>query len=384
MLLDYILLVIEDIRRRKISSFLTLIAISLGILAIYSIISISQGFETSLEKQFEELGTNRIIIQPAGKELSENEVDILTQRPYVQDAYGYIIDNLQLQLGNEFVGKMILGASLSEEFFSDLNVNIEEGRFPRSNEKYSIVVGPNAADNLFSKEIKVGSNIYINNTKFKVVGITESIGNPEDDSNVYISQDAMRDITDSPERVDMIMTKITPGYEVNLAAENIKIILENKLGKDSVNVQTFEQLLGQVNDILNIVQLTLGGIAFVSLIVGAFGIINTMYVIVTEKIKEIGIMKSVGATNEVILFMYMFQAGFFGLLGAIIGIILGILASYGFEQFANAAGFTFLDIVVDPVVVSGLLIFGFIIGILSGYLPAKRASGIIIVEALRK
>jgi ABC-type antimicrobial peptide transport system permease subunit len=97
-----------------------------------------------------------------------------------------------------------------------------------------------------------------------------------------------------------------------------------------------------------IIKFTLGGIAFVSLIVGALGIVNTMYVIVTEKKKEIGIMKSVGARNHDILFIFVFQAGFFGLLGAILGVFFGSFAAIGFGAVAQSSGFTFLKITIIP------------------------------------
>jgi putative ABC transport system permease protein len=173
-------------------------------------------------------------------------------------------------------------------------------------------------------------------------------------------------------------------YDINLASENLEISLENRLGKDTISIITPAQLLEGFNEILDIVKLTLGGIAFVSLIVGGFGIINTMYVIVTEKTKEIGIMKAIGARNEDIFFIYIFQAGLFGFLGAVIGLVLGGIAAKGFEVWAKSFGFEFLEITIEPGITVGLLAFGFVIGALSGYFPAKQASKLQIVDTLRK
>jgi putative ABC transport system permease protein len=246
------------------------------------------------------------------------------------------------------------------------------------------VIGPDAATELFDKDVSVGSNIYIKDTKFKVIGILQSVGNPEDDRAFYISNDDMRNIFELGNQVDIIMATVVESYDVELAAENTKILLENRLGKDTVNVQTFAQMVEQVNTILGIVQATLGGIALVSLIVGAVGIVNTMFVIITEKTKEIGIMKAIGATNENIFTIYILQAGIFGFLGAVFGTFFGGIGGKLFGWWAANNGFTFLEITIDPIAVTALLIFGFVIGSLSGFIPAYRASKLLIVDTFRK
>jgi putative ABC transport system permease protein len=273
---------------------------------------------------------------------------------------------------------------MNNDFFNSLNLEISEGRFPRQSEKYSVVIGPEAAKNTFDKEIPVGGNIYIKDIKFKVVGILESIGNPEDDKMMIFNIDTLRDLYDEQESIGYMDVIIVEGYDMEIAEENLKITLENKLGEDSVNVIAPTQLLEQVSSILDIIKYTLGGIAFVALIVGAIGIINTMFVIITEKTREIGIMKSIGATNEDILFMYVFQAGLFGFLGAILGVILGSFAAIGFEYVAQQSGFSFLEISIKLDYVVYLLLFGIIIGVISGYVPARKASKINIIEAIRK
>jgi len=164
----------------------------------------------------------------------------------------------------------------------------------------------NLLKNQFQKEVRVGSNIYIKDTKFKVIGILKSVGNPEDDKNAYFPIDTLRDIYESGDQVHFIYATVNENYDINLAASNIELLLEKRLGEDTVNVMTLEQMMEQLDSILLIVKMTLGGIALVSLIIGAFGIINTMFVIITEKTKDIGVMKAVGATNSnIFLYMYL-------------------------------------------------------------------------------
>lgn len=393
MILDYLKLIFKDIKGRKFSSFLTFFAISLGILTIFVIVLVSQGFEQSIQKQFEQMGSNRLIIQTKGsnamasqvqKGLTQNEVKLLENKPYIKEVQPHIIKRTNVKYSSQTLTRTIYGVPYNLDYFQDYNLDIREGRYPKATDKYGIIIGPEVADNMFNKKINVGSNIYIKDTKFKVIGILESVGSAEDDKQMYIYIDTMRDLFELGDQVDMMFATIEENYNVSLAADNTKILLENKLGEDTVDVQTFEQLLEQVNNILGIVQATLGGIAAVSLIVGAVGIINTMFVIITEKTKDIGIMKAIGAKNSDIFMIYILQAGIFGLLGAILGIIGGAAGGLAFGTWAGANGYSFLEITISPMAVISLLLFGFIIGAFSGFVPAYRASKLLIVETFRK
>ena len=389
---DYLGLVLKDIKRRKFSSFLTLFAISLGILTIFVVVLLSQGFEQSIEKQFDQFGANRLYVTStasgfgptATSGLSDNEINLVQNKPYVNEVYPYYFRSAQIEHSKKFKKTTVLGSTLSSEFYEDLNVNIEFGRAPKENEKFAMVIGSKAAADLFDKELDVGSNVYIKGTKFKVVGIMESLGNPEDDSQLQVQIDTLRDLFEDGDNVGIMDVLIVEGYDIQTAKENLQIFLDNRLGEDTTEVISPDQFLDQLSSILDIVNYTLGGIAFVALLVGAFGIVNTMYVIITEKTKDIGIMKSIGATNRKILIMYMFQAGVFGLLGAIIGVILGSFAALGFGAVAQASGFSFLEITIDFTLAFMLLIFGFSIGLFSGFLPAYKASKLNVVECLRK
>ncbi len=394
MRLGYLRLVFKDINNRKFSSFLTLFAISLGIVSIFVISLLGAGFESSIENQFEMMGSNRLYVSSESnsiwssststKGLTDDEVSLVESRAYVKKVYPYYSRSAQLKYGNDFSRASVMGTRLDEQFFTDYNFEIMEGRFARPNEKYSIIMGSLAAEELFDKEVPVGGNVYVRDIKFKVVGILESIGSPQDDSAVYFNIDTLRDIYDDGDNVGFMDVEIVEGYDINLAAENLEVYLENRLGKDTIDIITPTQLLEQVGSILGIIQVTLGGIAFVSLIVGAVGIINTMFVVVTEKKRDIGIMKSIGATNTDILFMYIFEAGLFGFLGAILGVIMGSGLALLVEAFAQSAGFSFLEVPIRLDIAAELLFFGFAIGVIAGFIPSYKASKTNIIEAIRK
>jgi len=390
---DYIKLIIQDIKRRKFSSILTLSAISLGILSIFVIILVSQGFQQSLESEFEQFGTNLIIISSkdsniyagsTGSGLSSSELNLVENRPYVKDVLPIFFRQGQVKYGNEFANTFVIGLEFKEDAFDIFGIDIDLGRPPQSNDKYGAVIGPVAASDMFSKKLNVGSNIYIKDTKFKVIAILEPVGNPQDDSQLYFNIDTLQEVYDTGDKIDMIYTIVDENYDVDLAKSNLELLLENRLGDDTVELQTLAQMAEQLNEILRIIQLVLGGIAFVALIVGALGIINTMYVIITEKTKDIGIMKAVGARNQDILLIYMFQAGIFGLLGGALGLVVGALCTMAFEYFIQQAGYTFLEIGIDPFTTISLLFFSFLVGLLAGLIPAYKASKLKIVDTFRK
>jgi putative ABC transport system permease protein len=390
MLFDYLSLIVKDIRMRKFSSFLTFFAIGLGILSIFVIILVSSAFSNSIQEQFDKMGTNRIIITSKGSnfigqggELTDNILSNVESKAFIKRVTPFYIKNAQIKYQNEIKGRMILGTEFSQDTFEDFNLEVEFGRYPKLSDKYGVIIGPKFASDVFKKDVAVGSNIYIKDTKFKVVGILKSVGNPEDDKSAYFNINSVRRLYDEDDKVDMIYASVVESYDVDLAAKNVKVLLENRLGSDTVNVQTFAQMLEQITDILGVVKLVFGGVAFISLIVGALGIINTMYVVITEKTKDIGIMKAIGAKNSDIFLLYTFQSGCFGLFGAIFGVVFGSIGAFVFGFWAVENGFD-MNISVEFLPVFGLLLFGFCVGVFSGFLPAYKASKLKIVETFRK
>ena len=155
-------------------------------------------------------------------------------------------------------------------------------------------------------------------------------------------------------------------------------------GDEDFEIQTPEQFAEAFGVVLDMVQIVLIGIASIALLVGGFGMMNTMYTAVLQRTREIGIMKAIGARNEHILYLFLVESGLYGFFGGLIGIVLGI----GFAKlvelaFIVAVGPAFLSIKIDWLLVIGTLIFSFLIGVLSGIAPARRASKLNPVDSLR-
>jgi putative ABC transport system permease protein len=392
-LIDIFKLITKDISRKKFSSFLTLFAISLGIMSIYIIILLSTSFESSIYQQFNQLGSNRIYITSSEnsfaqttftKGLTDSDLKIISSKPFVEKVFPYYMRTVQIKYGREYEKAEVMGSYLDKSLFDSYNLELQEGRYPKKNEKYAVVIGPYAAKNLFDKKILVGSNLYINNTKFKVVGILKSVGDPQDDSDIYVNIDTIRSIFKDYKKIGFMDVLIVKGYNITLAKNNLKILLDNKFGKDNMKIVTPNQLINQMGLIINIVKYTLGGIAVISLIIGALGIINTMFVIVVEKTKDIGIMKSIGAKNWHILFMFILYSMIFGFLGSVLGIIFGSIISYFFSKVIIEMGFSFFKISINYFLIFFLLFFGILIGFIAGFLPSWRASKMNILDSLRR
>jgi putative ABC transport system permease protein len=392
MLKDLMGLVISDLYKKKFSSFLTLFAISLGILTIFLIFLLSSGFSSSIDAEFDKLGSNRLYVTSVvsgisggkSKSLTDNLVSQVENRPYVKQVFPYVMENVQVNFGSEYVSRLVVGTELSEDFFEANSATIATGRFPKSSEKYSIVIGSAAANDIFDKDLRVGSKVTISGTKFKVVGILESFGNPEDDKNIFINMYTLRDIFDLGDEISLFDVVVDPGYDVLLAQNNLQTFLDNRMGEDVLDVRSLQDMMESFNTVLDIIKYTLGGIGAIALLVGALGIVNTMYVVVSEKQKDIGIMKAIGARDFDILFMFVFQAGMYGFFGGVLGILMSAGVAVLFEVVAQASGFTFLTITFDYLAAFSLVIFSFFIGMISGYVPSKNAADTNLIDAIRK
>jgi len=210
------------------------------------------------------------------------------------------------------------------------------------------------------------------------------VGNDADDTSIAMSIDDARKVFAPAGKVTGAQIIVKEGVDIEKFAEELKEEYEEYRGDKNFILSTATAILEQINNILGIIRYVVVGIASIALIVGSVGIANTMYMAVLERTKEIGIMKSVGATNRAILTIFLIESAFFGIVGGIIGCILGIglalMAKLTIELFAP--GLPFL-IIIDPFVIGGALLFSAIAGVISGILPARNASKLKPVDALR-
>lgn len=392
MFTDYFLLSLKSIRHRKLRSWLTVIGIVIGVAAIISLMTLSRSLENTIEDQFETFGANRILISAKGfhgpgslsQGLTTEDAETIKKISGFEYVISGIFRSAEVRYKNE-IGFTIIGgipSEMYEEFYGDTGIEIEDGRNIREDEKYVAIIGSRVATDMFEKDVHVGDKIEIAQQEFRVVGILEEIGNAQDDNQISISLDAAREIFDEEESIDLIIAQVKSTSDIPQLQEKIEKELERKRGDTNFQVLTASQILEQINQILGIMQIVLVGIAAISLIVGAIGIMNSMYTSVLERTKEIGIMKAIGAQNKDILTIFLIESGLIGLVGGIIGTILGTSLALAVGPFSKSAGFT-LNITIEPLVIILGLLFAFCVGIIAGVLPAWQASRLKPIDALR-
>ncbi|MFC1801203.1 ABC transporter permease [Nanoarchaeota archaeon] len=403
MIKDYIGFSLKSFKVRKTRTFLTLLGIFIGIAAVISLISLGQGLERAITEQFEQLGTNKIIVTPAGSlfgggpgeaasEMTTDDLEVIRKVRGVKSAAEMNFKTAKVEFGDEAQYTFVIGMPTTGEFiqmFEEIGGwDIAEGRSLKEEDKFKATMGIMVREgDVFEKEVNIRDKLNINGYEFKVVGSHGRVGNPADDSQVYIPIEAFREIFDEPTKVDYVMLETVKGASIATVSESIKKRLrdfrEVEEGEEDFNVQTFEELLESFSVVFSIVQAVLIGIAAISLLVGGVGIMNTMYTSVLQRTNEIGLMKAIGAKNSDILAIFLIESGFLGLVGGVIGVLIGVGLSKLVEIAAAQAGLDILKAFFPWYLILGALAFSFLLGMIAGVSPARQASKLKPVEALR-
>lgn len=390
---ELITLAIKAIITNKLRSFLTTLGITIGVFAIIVLVSIGSGLQSYITKQVATLGPNIIDVIPGNslmtafgpgvqnkftislaKNLAEKLsstaqvaplAEILTSVKYknVESKNVYAIGTTYAYPKAVVYGKTVLG-----RFFS-------QGQ-EQSGSKVT-VIGYTIYTKYFKGKNPIGQKIFIGNEKYVIVGVAEKNGvslGADHDNVAYIPIEAAR----SQFGVDRLMEIIVNANSENLTPivkKQINTYLSKKLDKDEFSVQTGESLVATMANITNMLSLALGGIAAISLLVGGIGVANIMLVSVTERTKEIGLRKALGAKRNDILKQFLLEAVMLSVTGGIVGIVLGMGVS------------VIIAILLVSTVTpwSVILAFGFsvAIGIIFGMAPAIRASKLSPIDALR-
>ena len=389
---------------RKLRSWLTIIGILIGVAAVVALVSLGQGFQKSIDDEFAKLGKDRITIMPGGTlfgplsaslssaKLTEDDVDAISSVNGVEFATGLMFQTAIVQFGKEKKELPVVGTATDAKTVklvegTGMHV-VEKGRQIKSPDVYKVDIGPKIANGTFDKQVKIGDKLIIKGYEFEVVGIQKKTGTGTTDEIVRIPRDTLRDIFEKEEDYATISVKVNAGFDPDAVAEEIirKLRSERNVekGNEDFNVQTVGQILETFNSIFLLVQVVIIGIAAISLIVGAIGIMNTMYTAVLERTNEIGVMKAIGAKNHEILILFLIESGFLGMAGGLIGIGLGIGISKTVEFVAtNALGSSLLKAYFPWYLIVGALMFSFIVGSIAGTVPAVQASKMKPVDSLR-
>jgi len=389
--------------RNKMRSFLTALGIIIGVGAVIAMISIGQGAKEQVEKTFSSLGTNVLTVRPgsssfrgvAGGTGTSNSLTnadaqaIADDCEAVQAVSPIVSTRTQVIYGNKNWNTSIQG--VSEDYPLIKNWDISEGLFfdesmVKSGQKVC-VLGQDVSQNLFEGLDPIGQVVRIKNIPFKVLGTLEKKGEAggwgsQDDLILIPYTTAQRRLLGTSETVQSIEISAVSAELTGAAQMQIEELLKirHKIApgaENDFNVRNMTDIAEGASESTKVLTLLLGGVASVSLLVGGIGIMNIMLVSVTERIREIGIRMSVGAKEKDILFQFMAEAIVLSVFGGLIGIIVGISGSKLISQIAGW----------QTIISIGAMVLAFCfsaaVGIFFGFYPARKASRLDPIEALR-
>lgn len=395
----------------KLRSALTVLGIVIGIAAIIAMLSIGRGAQNAIDAQLQTLGTNLLFVLPGSTSMGGIRGEAGTAGTLtLEDAYA-LADPINVPAAlavaptwntigqvvheGENIRSRILG--VTPEFEEVRNSPVRVGEFIQEGHVASrsnvALLGHTAASNLFADEESIGKWIRINNVPFRVIGLLERKG-----ASGFIDQDdvVLVPITTAQSRlaggssyrggntIAGINIQVVNSDQMDEAVEQISAALRKRhhiLYEDDFAIVGQNELLNAANQIIDVFTFFLGGVAGISLAVGGIGIMNIMLVSVTERTREIGIRKAVGATRADILVQFLFEA----LTLTLVGGLAGVLLSFGIVSFVS--GVDVGGLTLKPTVESDAILlamgFSIVIGIVFGLYPARRAARLNPIEALR-
>jgi putative ABC transport system permease protein len=398
---------LQSLNANKMRSLLTILGIVIGVASVIALLSLGESAGSSITGEIESIGTNVIyVLNGNDAEEISNPKDLTLQDAQALESSAHAREiafvapvytgNTDISFLDNNVKTSILGSTPDYQFVQ--NLDMAEGTFITEGQVEGrsavVVLGPEIARTLLGKSSGVvGSTVRIGGYPYRVVGVTEAKGgsafnNP--DNNVYIpisTAQARLPRGGSPNRVQYILVSVAEAEDADLAIQEITDILRRTHRIPPRNPNDFtilnqQDFLAVAESITNVLTIFLGGIGAISLLVGGIGIMNIMLVSVTERTREIGLRKALGARKKDILIQFLTESVLLSMIGGMIGIALGWGISLGVGQIATQMG-TYLDVSVTLNSVLLATLFSAAVGIFFGYYPANRAASLAPVEALR-
>lgn len=392
----------RSILKNKSRTILTSLGIIIGVTSVILLTSIGNGLKTYINNQFESMGSNMVFVMP-GKMFND-------KGGFNGGASSYFIStsftekdlkNLKRGLKNTTVlpvgmltSAEIKHVNIIKKDMSVIGTTENYGKLLNSlpkerngewftkedNDKSNNValLGYKIAQDLFPDFSPINKTIIINSRNFKVVGVIDkkggSMGGPDEDNYIYVPFNTVANLKGNNDIQEFVI-KVNNKEEIESIKKKANTIMLQRYKEDTFSVFDASQLLSSINSIINIMTVALTGIAAISLIVGGIGIMNIMLVSVTERTKEIGLRKAIGAYPRAILIQFLIESVILSLLGGGIGILLGFLGTLAINSFFPAT----------LTIPSVALAFGVssLVGIIFGVAPARKASKLSPIEALR-
>ncbi len=387
--LDLLHLAWGNLLRRPMRSVLTVVGIGIGMTAVVGLLGLTGGLQRVLEAQFQRLGHDLVLILPGvSRGLSPSESmefawQSLRSVSGVAQLGAMLRQTLPVSTENAQGFLIVLGLSPetmnnADRFFA--RFELAEGRLPTAGSQ-EVLLTQRAARDL---NLHVGEIIRVSDREFWTSGVLRPTGDSQMEGAIVVPLSEMWELTGRVNSASLVWVQAQSGYDVEVLATSLEAELRSSSMAGSFTVQTSQRLANIVQMVLGVLRSALTGIAAVALLVGGIGLMNTMYMAVLERTREIGVLVSLGARQSQILTLFLMEAGFLGLLGGIVGVLLGMgLATTMATVIAQAARAPGFAPEASASLIGLSLLFSMGLAMLAGALPARRAASLRPVDALR-
>ncbi len=400
MLLNAFLLALRAIRRNLMRSFLTVLGVVIGVAAVVTMVTLGDGATRMVANQIASLGSNLLMLRP-GQQLGPGRDSAGAPNFHIADAEAIqaqisslravapvVSSRVTLVAGGQNWSSTVNGTT--NAYFAAGNWKIAAGRQFEEDEELAgkavCVIGNTVKKQLFGNPSPVGSELRIKNFSCEVIGLLaakgqSAMGQDQDDTVLMPIRTVQRRLTGSQD-VSMVMLSLRNGAASSQVMEQIHGLMRErrKLSEnedDNFNLMDTKQIAETLSGTIRTMTGLLGAVAAVSLVVGGIGIMNIMLVSVTERTREIGIRLAIGALEQEVLLQFLIEAVVLSALGGIVGIVLAFIACLGLSTLMH------MPFLFNPGINLLAVTFSAIIGIVFGYMPARRAAGLDPIVALR-
>ncbi|MBU0624990.1 ABC transporter permease [Patescibacteria group bacterium] len=403
-------LALGNLRRNRLRTILSMLGVMIGVFSVTLIVSLGFGLKSYIIGQVEQFGKNFVTVNAKVPELSQqgsimaqtsgnvvsidyDDLEDLAKVPHVLQSVGFVADQALTSRGSEELTTFIFGATGNYLDF-DLQTKIANGRFFTEREERAmkpyVVIGSKVAEKLFGQDDPVGQKIRVRNLNLEVIGVTKPRGAVaffDFDKIILIPLKlAQKRLTGSDylQEIDLIVseTKYIPG----VVADTERILRRNHgisdPTKDDFMITSYIEVMETIGTVTNAITILLGLLAAVSLLVGGIGIMNIMLVSVTERIREVGLRKALGAKNSIIWQQFLTEAILLTTVGGGLGGLAGSFITIAITAYARYTGFDIKYAVSLSSFLGGLAV-AVIVGVIFGSYPAKKAAELDPIQALR-
>ena len=414
---DIIKLSMNSLSHRGLRSWLTILGIVIGVAAVVAIVSIGSGMQQTISTQLGGLGADIVTVSPGfsravgthfggrtmqttttSQNLTNKDIQIIKSVSGVQFVNGIVSDRVDVTYLAESASVSVQGVdplAWREMTTSEL----ESGRYLTPSDGNVVVIGNRIANDMFKQPLLINTQIKIEGKSFRIVGILEGSGGfagfGGDDNTIFMPINSARTIVEDMDinQFSSIQAKVTDSESIDEIVERIegRLMLSRHVTEDTKDftIASAQAMQETISNVMGTLNLFLSGIAAISLLVGAIGIANTMFMSVMERTRQIGTLKALGATNFEVMKLFLFESAMIGFIGGLIGIFLGFIASGTISEVGVRMGGVGMRgmgggiTLITPELVLFAIGFSVFIGMVSGLLPARRAASLQPVEALR-